>query len=131
YGVVSTFPLRDGHLYEVQQTAGTPSKRHVVRRFYWLEGGELEELEPEDALRRTVGGANGAPLRVRAFPRRTLVTDLTDAAAVVPFCTLGPQRLYWLLEGREYDVRDVDRKDCDRCRVIRVENGELHSKVFR
>jgi len=124
YGVVATFPLREGHLYEVQRAAGNSSKRHAVREFYWLEGGKMTELAPEDALRHASGGTPGATLSVREFHGRTLVTDLTRGDPVA-FVARDRQRVYWLLDGREYDVRDVGKRDQDRCRIVRVNDGEL------
>lgn len=50
YGVVATFPLREGRLYEVARAEGRPSKRVFVRRFWFVEGGEMHERTAEEAL---------------------------------------------------------------------------------
>lgn len=63
YGVVATFPLRSGHLYEVSRLRGRSSKRHVSREFYWLDGQEMQPLEPAEALDRVEGG-DGRTLRL-------------------------------------------------------------------
>jgi hypothetical protein len=125
YGVVATFPLREGHIYEVQRAAGNSSKRHVVREVYWLEGGKMREMDLGEALRHTSGGGAGAPLTVREFRGRTLVTDLTRCDPVA-FVTRDRERHYWLLDGREYDVRDVGKRDQDRCRIVKVDGGEFN-----
>lgn len=128
YGVVATFAMRNGHLYEIQRLTGSSSRRHVTREFYWLDGGELTETEPADALQRVSGGGDGVVLRVREFPGRTLVTDLTESSPV-GFCVRGNDRIYWLRDGHSYDVRDVTRRDADRCRIIRAEGGQLKSRT--
>lgn len=130
YGVVSAFPLREGHLYEVKRTEGKPSKRHVVRQFYWLEASKLTEIGPEAALQRIAGGAAGAAFRTREFPGRTRVTDLIEPEPV-GFVVRGTERVYWLRDGREYDVRDVDRRGQDRCRLVRVHAGQLDIESVR
>lgn len=50
YGVVATFPLRDGRLYEVSRCEGKSSKRLVTRRFYLVEDGQMHEKTPEEVL---------------------------------------------------------------------------------
>jgi hypothetical protein len=128
YGVVSTYPLRDGCLYEVHRAEGTPSQRHATRSFYELSAGRLEHIETIALLQRVADGAPGASLSVREFPGRTLVTDLAEDAGVVAYAVVGQKRIYWLREGRAYDVRDVDARDADRCRVLRVTGGRLCSE---
>lgn len=128
YGVVSTFPLRDGHLYEIHRAEGNPSKRHATRAFYALSAGELSEVSTELALRRVAGDSAGVVLTVREWPERTLVTDLSDDAGIIGYAVVGMKRMYWLREGHTYDVRDVDARDADRSRVLRVVDGRLHSE---
>ncbi len=50
YGVVATFPLRDGCLYEVARCKGRPSKRAFVREFFFVDGGKMVERTNDEAL---------------------------------------------------------------------------------
>jgi hypothetical protein len=50
YGVVATFPLWEGKLYEVAWCKGRSSKRRFVREFFLVEGGKMVERTPEEAL---------------------------------------------------------------------------------
>lgn len=127
YGVVATFPMRDGYLYEVQRAAGSSSKRHITRTFHWLDGGELAEEPVDIALRRVSGNAPGALLRVREWPERTLVTDLAETSPVA-FSVVDGERLYWLREGHAYDVRDVGPRDAARARLLRVVDGAIEKQ---
>lgn len=56
YGMVATYPLREGRLYEVAQAKGKPSKRHLARSFRLVEARERRELSAEEALERADGG---------------------------------------------------------------------------
>lgn len=50
YGVIAHFPLHEGKLYEVSRLRGRPSKRYVSREFIFVEGGEMREKTPDEAL---------------------------------------------------------------------------------
>lgn len=50
YGVVSTFALREGELYECSRLRGSSSRRHVAREFYRVEEGKRRTLGVEEAL---------------------------------------------------------------------------------
>lgn len=123
YGTVATFPLRQGFLYEVSRTYGSSSKRHVMRTFHRVDGGQMVAVSVEDVLSHAAKGCGGVALRVREIPERTLVTDL-DGEDPVPFVVRDSKRVYWLREGRTYDVRDVSPRGGDRNRMLTVENGE-------
>lgn len=50
YGVVATFALWEGRLYEVARCRGRPSKRVFVREFFFVEGGKMHERTADEAL---------------------------------------------------------------------------------
>jgi hypothetical protein len=51
FGVVATFALRDGRLYEVSRHRGRASRRRVVREYCRTDGGQLVEVDREEVLR--------------------------------------------------------------------------------
>lgn len=128
YGVIATYPLRSDNMYEVCRPAGTASKRHLTREFHWLARGELNRRTVEDVLRWSAPDTHqGTILRVREIPDRTLVSNMTAAHETVGFAVVGTERVYFLREGHVYDVRDVDRRDQDRSRMLQVVDGQLES----
>lgn len=55
YGVVATFPLRDGHVYETCRLRGRGRRRGLQRQFYRLQDMEMAELKPVEALAAAIG----------------------------------------------------------------------------
>lgn len=122
YGIVASFPLRAGHLYEVSRTRGKPSKRRVVREFYWLdEELVMQPRTPDEALAVAEGDAGDA------MALRLHDGDTTWAAEVTGLGT--PRRLGWVVvdglrlyrlrHERLYEVREGGRQ-----RLLRVGEGE-------
>lgn len=109
YGVVSTFPLRDGNLYEVCRLRGRGRRRGPVREFRAVEGGKLVALEPLEALARAEGHDDPTvTLRVPEthdppFPRVSEVRGLgiPDRKG---FVVVDHVRLYRLRVGMLYEV---------------------------
>lgn len=97
YGVVATFPLRDGNIYEVGQCFGSSSKRHFERRFYSVADGRKHRVSPEDVL-DTIGGGVGVSISVAEDPA-------SSAARVTGLGT--PVHLGWIVEDgkRLYRLR--------------------------
>jgi hypothetical protein len=112
YGVVATFPLRSGGLYEIQSCRGKPSKRHVYRGFYVVERNKLREIEPLDALAIADGGGEAALFRVAEREPYPSVTEL-ETVSSLGFVLLDGERIYRLRAG-VYRVRD-----CDGVRMVR------------
>lgn len=94
YGRVAHFALRDGRLYEVSRTRGNPSKRRVVREFIAVQGGKLEQLDPEEVLARV--GEPGDAVLLR------LPEDTSGRSWIARVRGLGtPERLAWIVRGKE------------------------------
>jgi len=110
YGVVATFPLRDGHLYEVSRLRGKPSKRHSVREFYSLEGGRMVAIEPLDALARAEAHDDPVSLfRIRDNEQdRPRVAEVTGVGMprIMGFIVLNGERNYRLRRDRLYEVHE-------------------------
>lgn len=106
YGVVATFPLRDGHLYEVSRLRGKPSKRHVAREFLLLDGGKTTKLEPLEALAHVEGHSD--PVSVLRLPDGDgwRVAELAGVGGgdVRGWVVVDGQRLYRLRHDRLYQV---------------------------
>jgi len=110
YGVVATFPLREGNLYEVSRLRGSSSKRHVAREFLRVELGKYIKLEPLEAL--ALAERHDGPvtvLRVDDTDDRPWVAEITGLGMprVLGFVVLAGQRCYRLRHGRVYEVRDI------------------------
>jgi hypothetical protein len=131
YGVVATFPLHDGNLYEVSRCRGKSSKRYVAREFYSLIGGRMIERTPDEALAIAEGAAGPARvLEVRDDP--------DDRPWVAEVAGLGtPRRLGWVVvdgkrhyrlwPGRVYEVGEKgDRKllTVEGDRIVRLTQKE-------
>lgn len=122
YGRVATFPLRDGNLYEVAQAMGKSSKRHLVRRFFAIEGGKKVLVEPDDALARADGGG---PATVHVIPDGedtwiSLVTALGTPERL-GFVTVGSERRYRL----RYGVHEIAERGVRY--LVGVRNGSVHT----
>lgn len=113
YGVVATYPLRDGRLYEVCRGEGNSSKRRMVRRFIAIEHGKQVRLEPDDALARVDGGRPSALYRVpeTTEPAQTWVARVTGLGTPerLGFVLVGPERRYRLIDGVYEVVREGRR----------------------
>lgn len=107
YGVVAAFPLHEGMLYEVSRLRGSSSKRHVAREFFRVEGGQLVDLEPVEAL-AIVEPHTGAALEyVVADGTRVSRVDGIGTPAVCGFVLAGRDRgdrLYRLRVGAIHEV---------------------------
>lgn len=110
YGVVATFPLRDGHIYEAHRARGTASRRAMVREYFWLEGGEVQELDDAEALDKIQGYASTLTWRMRDNPE-----DRPTIAEVLP----GGRRnvLGWTIS-----------EDARRCFCLRDGLHQVHEK---
>lgn len=111
YGVVATFPLRDGGLYEVSRLRGKPSKRHVAREFWRLDDGKMTEIEPLDALAAAERHDDEVTvLRVAENPEnRPWVAEIAGLGmpTKLGFVVVEGRRIYRLRHGRLYEVREV------------------------
>lgn len=108
-GVVARFPLRRGQLYEVSRLQGRASKRQITRTFGWLgDVGDLEQLEPEDALDKIGGLTNGVTYRTDDDDETATVGEVRGLGhpATVPWIVVEGTRLYRLGEGRVYAHED-------------------------
>jgi hypothetical protein len=109
YGVVATFPLRDGNIYECSRTRGNPSKRHVVREFYAIEGGKRLKIEPEDALGRTIDITDAVVFDVAEDPDSPpWVAEVTRVGSTAKqgFVLIDRERRYLLRRKAMYEVKD-------------------------
>jgi hypothetical protein len=110
YGVTSTFPLRDGNVYEVSRLRGRSSKRHVAREFYRVRGSKRETIDPLDALAHAEGEHSAAAtvvLRLREDDQDPAWVAELQSLATQPrlgFVLVGNQRHFLLREGRIYRV---------------------------
>lgn len=122
YGVVATFPLRTGCLYEVSRCRGRSSKRYVSREFGVVEGGKLRSLEPIEAL-ALVEGHDDPTVTLslgddpQAPPRVSEVTGL-GTPAVKGWVVVDFQRLYRLRVGHLYEVLEGESR-----RLLLMEEG--------
>lgn len=132
YGVVATFPLRDGNMYEVQRCRGNSSKRHVVREFVWIDGGRQHKRTPEQALAHAEGDDGPAAI---VELHDSDPDDLPYVAHVkglgtperLGFVLVDGERRYRLRDGRLYEVHSVDGRDAHRGPFAVVQNGRVVS----
>ena len=136
YGVVATFVLREGELYEVQRCRGNSSKRHVVREFRWIEGGKQHERTPDEALAWAEAQAEpkradepAVVLRVRETQDRPWVAEVTGIGTpkrlgFVVDASAGERR-YRVREGHLYEVREIDARDRERRSIVQAVSGSL------
>lgn len=54
YGIVSHYPLHEGHIYEVKRYRGKSSKRYVSREFVTVKDGEIVDLTAEEAMAKAI-----------------------------------------------------------------------------
>lgn len=110
-GVVATFPLRSGHMYEVSRTRGRSTKR-VVREFLRVGDGRHEMVEPLDALAAIEGHRDDVTL-LRLLPpdgqsAGTVVHEVSGigAGSACGWVLIGDRRHYRLRHGRLYEVHE-------------------------
>lgn len=110
YGVVATFPLRDGGLYEVSRLRGKPSRRHVAREFWRVDAESMTELHPLDALAAVEKHENEVMvLRVAHNPHcppRVAEIAGPGEPLMVGYVVVDEVRLYRLRRGHLYEVRE-------------------------
>lgn len=113
YGMVATFALREGSLYEIAQADGSSSKRHIARRFAWIEAGVEQRIEPLDALAMAEGtrGQKASVLKLPDDPEGSWVDEqMHDCSSErIGFVVVDGARLYRLHEGHLYDVHQTIR----------------------
>ena len=103
YGVVATFPLRDGHIYEALMQRG----KIVARQFYQVDGGKKRRLTVDEALALAEGDKRAArPLLLDAdsSPHLAHIIGL-GTPRTKAFALDGEARRYRLVEGDVYEVR--------------------------
>lgn len=123
YGVVATFPLRSGAIYEISRTRGNSSKRYVHRGFYRVDGSKLRAMEPVDVLAAVDGGESSAVLRVKEREPYPTVVDVLRASPL-GFVLVDGTRLYRLRAGL-YRV-----EECDGARLV-LSDGQTARVVTR
>lgn len=112
YGVVSTFTLREGELYECSRLRGNSSRRHIAREFYVVGEGKRRKLDVEEAL----GWLEREDERPAALYRLTDDESRPRLAEVVGLGTPAPLAFVildgtrqWLTrEGAIYEVSTAD-----------------------
>ena len=112
YGVMATFPLRSGHLYEVSRLRGRSSKRHVAREFGVVVGGKLEKLEPAEALERATGVSESVAFEIRddeIDPPWVAEVKRVGSTTKLGFVVVDGDRRYALRRDGMYEVRERDR----------------------
>jgi len=114
YGIVATFPLREGSLYEVQRCRGNPSKRHVVREFVRIQNSKQVKLAPLDALaaaERDDGDSTPLSLPELDPEDRPYVAHVTGLGTPrkLGFVVLDGERRYRLKPGALYEVHGAAR----------------------
>jgi hypothetical protein len=101
YGVVATFALREGNLYEVSRCRGRASKRYVAREFVFIRDRKPVQLEPIEALARIAGDKDPAiPFELGDDPDAPpCVSEVRGIGT--------PKRLGWIVQGsrRFYRLR--------------------------
>lgn len=100
YGVVATFALRSGHLFEVSRLRGNSSRRHLSREFLLIDDdGARTTLTPDEALTYVDGGGEAV---IHAVSE-------SEQSWVAVVCGLGtPEKLGFVLAGgaRRYRLRE-------------------------
>jgi hypothetical protein len=110
YGVVATFPLRGGHVYEVSRTRGDSSKRHVAREFVRIDdAGKRHKITADDALAHAERYEGPAALLRMDEPEpqtRSWVAEVARLGMprVVGWVVVDGARRYRLRPGRLYEV---------------------------
>ena len=121
YGVVATFTLRDGAMYEVARCRGRGSRRHVLREFFWLDAGERRPRDPDEVLRWVIAIDGPASiLRVREDVEPAPWVMRVGAVRREGFVLVGDWRRYLLRDGTPYEVHERDRR-----RVVVADNGRF------
>lgn len=123
YGIVATFPLRSGSIYEISRPRGNSSKRYIHRGFYRVDGSKLRAVKPLDVLAAVDGGAPSTVLRVAEREPYPAVVDVLKVAPI-GFVLDGSERIYRLRAGL-YRV-----EECDGTRLI-LSDGESASGITR
>lgn len=131
YGKVATFPLREGHLYEVMQARGKSSKRHTSREFYWVEGGKMHRRSVEEAL--AIADDDDRPavdFRVsesREAPALVARVDGLGTPAPKAFVIEDDVRHYRLHEGDVYEVRGTGARGVTFGPFVGVAGGKFQN----
>lgn len=124
YGVVATYPLREGRLYEVQRCEGNPSKRRVVRRFIEIRAGKQNRLTPLEALAHVDGFERAIELRLREpeESQPVSVSHVRGFADLAPqgFVLVDQQRHYRLVEGGVYSIVEGETR-----RLVGARDGKV------
>jgi hypothetical protein len=122
YGVVSTFPLRNGRVYEVGRCRGKPSKRYFAREFCRVEGRHMESITPEEALAHADGGGPATLLHVdESTETWTARVKGLGTPVRLGFVLTNSQRTYRLREEGVYEV-----VECGRRRLVGMRDGLVH-----
>ncbi len=124
YGVVATFPLREGRVYEYQRCEGNSSKRRVVRKFIEIIDGKRRKLDPLEVLARVDGGQPGAVLVVDepAEPGSVSVGRIKGLGEIAPlgFVLNDTKRRYRLADGGVFAVVRDGRRG-----ILGVRDGKI------
>lgn len=124
-GVVATFPLRHGPIYEVSRLRGRSSKRYLAREFVRVVDNRVELLDPMSVLAEIDGsaGVDGRELRLRDEPG-TRVGEVRGLGAPVALAWVATDgwRRFRLCVGRLYEVSETDR-----VRLMVVERDEIRT----
>lgn len=111
YGVVSTFALREGALYEISRCRGRSSRRYVAREFVWVEGGKMHERSEMDALAHITRDDERPIVRVELDDeRRQRLAEVRGLGRPEPlgWVVRGTRRVFCAREGAVYEVSERD-----------------------
>lgn len=121
YGVVATWVLREGALYEICRARGRTSKRYMAREFRWCENGKLHSRTAEETLALVDGGSGSTTMVELPDEPSSFVSEVSGLGS--------PRRLGWvldgkrqfrLLHGRVYEIREGEQN-----RLVTPTNGRL------
>lgn len=106
YGVVATFPLRDGNLYEVARLRGNSSRRHMAREFLNAQDGKPVRLTPLEALARIEGHDDEVTVHQIPDGDGARVAEVVGVGTgpVSGWVLVDGVRRYRLRHGRLYEV---------------------------
>lgn len=113
YGVVATFALREGALYEVCRLRGRSSRRHVSREFVWVEDGKMHPRAPDDALAHAEGyDGPVTALELRDDEPCPWVAHVTGLGTPrkLGFVVVDGMRRYRLRPGALYEISEPARE---------------------
>lgn len=123
YGVVATWALREGAMYEVCRARGRASKRHMAREFRWCEDGKMHERTADDAIDLAEQDSSpAAVVELRDDPDdRPWVAEVTGLGMPrhLAFATVSNNRRFRLREGCVYELAELGER-----RLVRVMAGK-------